>query len=225
VRQWSLAAGTDCLGAYVHIVEHDSRFAGSPPPAFSGEGTGPQAAAGEATEGTQQEEVPSFAEVFRTYSQFVWRVLLRMGVSEADVEDVAQEVFLGIHRNLPRFEGRCSLRTWVYGICHRRAVDYRRRAYTRYEVPTDEPPDAGHDGGQDDGLDLAHAKASLNQVLDSLDDDKRAVFVLFEIEQIPMEEVAEIVGCPLQTAYSRLYAARRKVDAAAARIRAQRRTP
>ncbi|HKO89672.1 MAG TPA: sigma-70 family RNA polymerase sigma factor, partial [Polyangiaceae bacterium] len=71
-------------------------------------------------------EIPPFAEVFRTYSAFVWRVLLRLGVAEADVDDVAQEVFLGIHRNLSRFEGRCSLRTWVYGICHRRAVDYRR---------------------------------------------------------------------------------------------------
>ncbi len=169
------------------------------------------------------EVIPSFAEVFRAYSSFVWRVLLRMGVSEGDVEDVAQEVFLGIHRNLPRFEGRCSLRTWVYGICHRRAVDYRRRAYTRYEIATEEPPDAGSEADQDEGIDLAQAKASLTQVLDSLDDDKRAVFVLFEIEQIPMEEVAEIVGCPLQTAYSRLYAARRKIDAAAARIRAQRR--
>jgi RNA polymerase sigma-70 factor (ECF subfamily) len=155
----------------------------------------------------------------------VWRVLLRLGVPESDVEDVAQEVFLGVHRNLERFEGRCSLRTWVYGICHRRAVDFRRRAHTRYEVATDEPPDAGSEADQEQGLDLTAARESLNRVLESLDDDKRAVFVLFEIEQVPMEEVAQIVGCPLQTAYSRLYAARRKVDAAAARIRAQRRTP
>jgi RNA polymerase sigma-70 factor (ECF subfamily) len=169
--------------------------------------------------------LPSFAEIFQTYSAFVWRVLLRLGVPESDVEDVAQEVFLGVHRNLERFEGRCSLRTWVYGICHRRAVDFRRRAHTRYEVATDEPPDAGSEADQEQGLDLTAARESLNRVLESLDDDKRAVFVLFEIEQVPMEEVAQIVGCPLQTAYSRLYAARRKVDAAAARIRAQRRTP
>ncbi len=218
----------------MHIVEHDSRFAGALPPANHGEGEAARDASEppDADDSAREPEgdvildvIPSFAEVFRAYSSFVWRVLLRMGVSEADVEDVAQEVFLGIHRNLPRFEGRCSLRTWVYGICHRRAVDYRRRAYTRYEIATEEPPDAGSEAPQDEGLDLAQAKASLAQVLDSLDDDKRAVFVLFEIEQIPMEEVAEIVGCPLQTAYSRLYAARRKIDAAAARIRAQRRSP
>jgi RNA polymerase sigma-70 factor (ECF subfamily) len=178
-----------------------------------------------AEEVAQALDLPSFAEVFKTYSAFVWRVLLRLGVAEADVEDVAQEVFLGVHRNLARFEGRCSLRTWVYGICHRRAVDYRRRAHMRHEVTTDEPPDAGSEADQEDGLDLANARRQLANVLDSLDEDKRAVFVLFEIEQVPMEEVAEIVGCPLQTAYSRLYAARRKIEGAASRLRAQRRAP
>jgi RNA polymerase sigma-70 factor (ECF subfamily) len=169
--------------------------------------------------------VPSFAEVFKTYSGFVWRVLLRLGVAESDVDDVAQEVFLGVHRNLQGFEGRCALRTWIYGICHRRAIDYRRRAMTRPELATDEPPEIGTDAEQEDGLDLGLARAKLNQLLESLDEEKRSVFVLFEVEGIPMEEVAEIVGCPLQTAYSRLYAARKKVDALAQRMRAQRRSP
>ncbi len=167
--------------------------------------------------------VPSFPEVFRTYSGFVWRVLLRLGVSEADVDDVAQEVFLGVHRNLASFEGRCAMRTWIYGICHRRVIDYRRRAMTRPEVLTDEPPEQGSEAPQDDGLDLERARLHLNQVLDGLDSEKRAVFVLFEIEGMPMEEVAEVVGCPLQTAYSRLYAARKKVEALAQRLRVQRR--
>ncbi len=165
--------------------------------------------------------VPSFAEVFRTYSGFVWRVLLRLGVAESDVDDVAQEVFLGVHRNLETFEGRCALRTWIYGICHRRAIDYRRRAMARPELATDEPPDVGTEAQQEEGIDLGLARAKLTQLLASLDEEKRSVFVLFEVEGIPMEEVAEIVGCPLQTAYSRLYAARKKVEALAQRIRAQ----
>jgi RNA polymerase sigma-70 factor (ECF subfamily) len=169
--------------------------------------------------------VPSYAEVFRTYSGFVWRVLLRLGVAESDVEDVAQEVFLGIHRTLPTFEGRCALRTWIYGICHRRAIDYRRRARVRPEVATEDPPEQSQEASQDTGLDLELVRTRLNELLESLDEDKRSVFVMFEIEGIPMEEVAEIVGCPLQTAYSRLYAARRKVDALAQRLRAQRRSP
>lgn len=168
--------------------------------------------------------VPSFPEIFRTYSGFVWRVLLRLGVAQADVDDVAQEVFLGVHRNLASFEGRCAMRTWIYGICHRRTIDYRRRAMTRPEVLTDEPPEQLTEASQDEGIDLTRARTQLNDLLDSLDDEKRTVFVLFEVEGMPMEEVAEIVGCPLQTAYSRLYAARKKVEALAARMRVNRRT-
>lgn len=169
-------------------------------------------------------DVPPFAEVFRTYSPFVWRVLLRLGVAEADIDDVAQEVFLGVHRNLPRFEGRCSLRTWVYGICHRRAVDYRRRASVRPELYSDDPPEQGVPASQEQGLVLSQARAQLAAVLDGLDEEKRTVFVLFDIEGVPMDEVAEIVGCPLQTAYSRLYAARRKVEATLVRLRTDRRS-
>ena len=154
-------------------------------------------------------DIPSFPEIFRTYSGFVWRVLLRLGVAEADVEDVAQEVFMGVHRNLERFEGRCTLRTWVYGICHRRAVDYRRRAYVRREVATDEPPEMVEEATQERGLDVQHARDRLNQVLESLDEDKRAVFVLFEIEQLPMDEVAEIVGCRESTVRNHLFNARK----------------
>jgi RNA polymerase sigma-70 factor (ECF subfamily) len=171
-----------------------------------------------------RQDVPPFAEVFRTYSPFVWRVLLRLGVAEADIDDVAQEVFLGIHRNLPRFEGRCSLRTWVYGICHRRAVDYRRRASVRPELYSDDPPEQGVAASQETGLVLSQARAQLAAVLDGLDEEKRTVFVLFDIEGVPMDEVAEIVGCPLQTAYSRLYAARRKVEATLVRLRSDRRS-
>lgn len=170
-------------------------------------------------------DVPPFAEVFRTYSSFVWRVLLRLGVAEADVDDVAQEVFLGVHRNLDKFEGRCSLRTWVYGICHRRAVDYRRRARVRPELYADEPPEQGVAADQEQGMALSQARVHLARVLDSLDEEKRTVFVLFDIEGVPMDEVAEIVGCPLQTAYSRLYAARRKLEATLARKGADRRSP
>ncbi len=168
--------------------------------------------------------VPPFAEVFRAYSVFVWRVLLRLGVADADLDDVAQEVFLGVHRNLHNFEGRCTLRTWIYGICHRRALDYRRRASVRPDLYADEPPEQSVDAAQEQGVVAAQAREHLCRVLDELDDDKRTVFVLFDVEGIPMEEIAEIVGCPLQTAYSRLYAARRKLEAALARVHAERRS-
>ena len=163
-------------------------------------------------------ELPSFPDVFRSYSGFVWRVLLRLGVAEADVEDVAQDVFIGVHRSLPGFEGRCSMRTFIYGICYRRAVDYRRRPHVRREIVSDEPPEQTAPSRQERDLDLKVAQRRLDEVLASLDEDKRAVFVMFEIEQIPMDEIAEIVGCPLQTAYSRHLSAQKHVQRAAAAL-------
>ncbi len=162
--------------------------------------------------------VPTLAEIFRAYGPFVWRGLRRLGVPESDVEDVCQEVFVIVHRKLADFEGRSSLRTWIYGICARTASDYRRSGRVRREVVTDAPPDAPQEGAQHDTVALKQARATLDRILDELDDDKRSVFVLYEIEELTMAEVAVAVGCPLQTAYSRLHAARKVVEAGVARV-------
>jgi RNA polymerase sigma-70 factor (ECF subfamily) len=164
--------------------------------------------------------VPPLADIFREHAPFVWRGLRRLGVPESDVEDVCQEVFVVVHRKLGEFEGRSSLRTWIYGIAARTASDYRRSGRVRREVVTDAPPDAPHEGGQHDALALKQARATLDRILDELDDDKRSVFVLYEIEELTMAEVAEAIGCPLQTAYSRLHAARKVVEAGVARAHA-----
>jgi RNA polymerase sigma-70 factor (ECF subfamily) len=143
----------------------------------------------------------------------VWRVLRRLGVREADVEDQCQEVFVVVHRKLAEFEGRAQLATWIYGICLRVASDYRRRAHVRREEPTADLPEEQHSPPQPKLLERAQARALLDAALAELDEDKRAVFVLYEIEEVPMAEVAQAAGCPLQTAYSRLHAARKKVQA------------
>jgi len=167
---------------------------------------------------------PSFDEVFASCAPFVWRALARLGVREADVEDVAQEVFLVVHRRLGTFQGQCAVRTWVYGIALRVASDYRRRPHQRREQLVDETPDGAVPGDQDVAIDRRRDLLWLDRVLDALDDDKRAVFVLFEIEQVPMTEIAAAAGCALPTAYARLYAARKHVEAAARREQARRST-
>lgn len=183
--------------------------------AGAGRAARPQRGAG----ATSPAPVPPLAEVFRQYAPFVWRALRRLGVPEADVDDVCQEVFVVVHRKLGDFEGRSSLRTWIYGICARTASDYRRSGRVRREIVTDAPPEATHEGGQHDAVALKQARVALDRILDALDEDKRAVFVLYEIEELTMAEVAEALGCPLQTAYSRLHAARKIVEAGVARAR------
>ena len=152
---------------------------------------------------------PSVDEVFDAYAPFVWRTLRHLGISERDIEDVCQDVFVTVHRKLDSFQGRSSLKTWLYGICLRTASDHRRRAYVRREQPVSEPPARTADATQFDEVARRELGVQLIALLDALDDDKRAVFVLHEVEELSMKEIAEIIGCPLQTAYSRLHAARK----------------
>ncbi len=146
--------------------------------------------------------------IFDEHARYVIRSLRHLGVREADVEDVAQEVFVTVHRKLPEFEGRSKLRTWIYAICLRVASDHRRRAYVVRERATSSPPiDDGQRSGHEPDTSV-ESRATLQGLLGVLDEDKRQVLVLYEIEGFTMREVAEVVGCPLQTAYSRLHAAR-----------------
>jgi RNA polymerase sigma-70 factor (ECF subfamily) len=155
---------------------------------------------------------PSFAAVYEAHASLVWRSLRRLGVREADVPDAAQEVFVVVHRRLGDFTGG-TLKTWVYGICLRVAADWRKRAHVRREAVGEAPPERAN-SGETAVREIAQkqARTLLDRMLDQLDEDKRTVFVLFEVEQLPMQEVARAVGVPLQTAYARLYAARRLME-------------
>ncbi|MDH5492224.1 MAG: RNA polymerase sigma factor [Myxococcales bacterium] len=168
------------------------------------------------------ESSPDFSQIFSEHAPYVWRVLRRMGIREADVEDVLQEVFLRVHRRLPHFEGRSSLRTWIYGFCIRTASEHRRRAHIRREVlaeDQDHLPLSAVAPEHERALSQRDARRELDALLGTLDEEKRAVFVLFEIEQLPMAEVAIAIERPLQTAYSRYYAARDQLKAEARRMR------
>ncbi len=150
---------------------------------------------------------------------FVSRTLRHLGVGDADLEDVCQEVFLIAHKRRESFEGRASIKTWLYRICWNTAANHRRsHAKTQLRSqPLDVEP--GVAAPQEAQLHRQRARDQLAALLDLLDDDKRAVFVLYEIEQLSMREVSEALGCPLQTGYSRLKAAHKIVKEAASRMR------
>jgi RNA polymerase sigma-70 factor (ECF subfamily) len=161
------------------------------------------------------------AALFHEHGEFVWRLIRRLGVANADADDVCQEVFVTVHRRLSQFEGRSSPRTWVCGIAVRVASDHRKRAVARRESAPEHLPEPTIGAHQEDDLAMREARALLDRLLGTLDDDKRAVFVLYEIEELSMSDVARAIGCPLQTAYSRLHAARRDVEAALRRLHAK----
>lgn len=150
--------------------------------------------------------VPSFPEIFQQHAQFLWRTLMNLGVPPHEAQDLCQEVMLTVHRKLPEFDGQ-SLRGWLYGICVRMASDYRRSARVRREIVSEAPPDQMVDASQVDELDQKRRLARLLAALDQLDEGKRAAFVLHEIEELTLAEVAEALQTPLQTVYSRIRAA------------------
>jgi RNA polymerase sigma-70 factor, ECF subfamily len=154
----------------------------------------------------------SFDALFAAHARRVGRALRRLGVREADLEDVRQDVFVVVSRKLPEFRGDSSIETWLHGICLRAASDHRRRAYVRREAPASDAPERAIEPAQEDAVAQREARAALARLLAELDEHKRAAFVLFELAELPIAEVACRLGCPAQTAYSRLYAARRDLE-------------
>jgi len=159
--------------------------------------------------------VSSFREVFDKHARYVWRSLLGLGVRERDVADASQQVFLVVHARLASDQvAVAALRTFVYGVCLRVASDFRRRAHRRHERLFADPPEPSQPPDQERAAWHRQTLAQLDAVLERLPAPQREAFVLYEIEELSMNEVASALGCPLQTAYSRLHAARRVVMAA-----------
>jgi RNA polymerase sigma-70 factor (ECF subfamily) len=154
--------------------------------------------------------------VYAEHAAFMWRSLQRLGVRPGDVEDLCQEAFLVVHKRLGEFRGS-AIRPWLFAIALRVAADYRKRAHVRRELVTDDAPELVVPETQTAGLDRARARALLDSILAALDDEKRAVFILYELEEMPMADIAAALDCPTQTAYSRLRAAREEVQAAIGR--------
>jgi RNA polymerase sigma-70 factor, ECF subfamily len=159
---------------------------------------------------------PTIAQLFTEHVRFVWRILASHGVPSRELDDATQEVFLVAHRReLDWAPEQVPARAWLHAIAVRVAANHRRLAYHRHQPAGDglEPPDRGQ-GMPDEVLERMRLLERLDQVLEGLDEKKRQVFVLYEIEELSMQEVADVVGCPIKTAYARLYAARDEVGAA-----------
>lgn len=165
----------------------------------------------------------AFDDVYRAHFAFVWRSARRLGVRDASLDDVVQEVFVVVHRRLADFEGRSSLKTWLFGITLRVARDHRRSARRKDSDAPPVDPDTLRTSaaGPGDDAEKAEAVRLLHALLDELPDERREVFVMAELEQMAMPEIAEALGINLNTAYARLRVARREFEQGLARHRAR----
>jgi RNA polymerase sigma-70 factor (ECF subfamily) len=165
--------------------------------------------------------------VYHQHVGFIRSNVRRLGVADDAADDVVQSVLLVLFRRQQEFEGRSSLKTWIYGIIVRVVRDHRR-SVRRRGTPGMLGGDAidpcslaaPADQGTEALLDRAAAARFVRELLDELEDEKREVFVLAELEQVPLREIAEALREPLGTVASRLRAARAAFERAARRRRA-----
>jgi RNA polymerase sigma-70 factor (ECF subfamily) len=158
-----------------------------------------------------------FDEVYTQQVRFVWRVLRGMGVSDVMVEDAVQDVFVVVHRRLHEFDGRFSVKTWLFQIAYRVACDYRRKGKrsavleSMDETLRDASPSPAENAERDEALRF------VEKLLGDLDDKQRNVVVLSEIEGMTAPEISAVMGAPLNTVYTWLRRARAQLSAAVAR--------
>ncbi len=164
------------------------------------------------------------AQVYGRHADFLWKSLHRMGVRDADLPDAMQEVLLVVHRRLGSFDRSSKLTTWLFGVCLRVASTMRRGHSRRRETPMapgDRVADMVDDNDPERLLEGLDAQRRLSLALDSLDPEKRALLVLFELEEVPCAELSELLGVPVGTVHSRLFAARQLFHQALLRLDAR----
>jgi RNA polymerase sigma-70 factor, ECF subfamily len=159
----------------------------------------------------------SIEAVYEEHFEFVWRYLSRLGLPAHGLDDAVQDVFVVAYRRMAQFEGRSSLRTWLAGIAMRVAAEHRRRLRVKDEqVPPGEDIVDAHPGPHEAAV-ASEALRMVDELLGKLDEERRAVFVLADLEGMSAPEISQALGIKLNTVYSRLRTARLKFDAAVAR--------
>ena len=162
---------------------------------------------------------PLFEDVYREHAAYVLHTLRRFGVAERHLPDVAHDVFIAVHRHLGSFDTSRPLKPWLAGFCFRTSHDHRRLAVQRNEHLDDEgAPDAKITRGPEDDAFASEARRRVLRALGELHEDQRAVLVLHDLDELGAPAIAEALGIPLNTAYSRLRLARRDFLAAARRL-------
>jgi RNA polymerase sigma-70 factor (ECF subfamily) len=164
----------------------------------------------------------SVRELFEMHAAYVWNTLRRLGVSASDLEDFTHDVFLQVHRHIRDYKPGNPVRPWLFAFAYRIASQQRRRAYRRHET-YGEPDRAFHPGmPPDEQLARDEDRRLVIAALHAIEMERRAVFVLYEIDGLGMGEIATSLGIPANTGYSRLRVARAEFAAAVKRLRPRR---
>lgn len=168
--------------------------------------------------------VPTFDEIYAEHFDYVWQTVRRLGARTDEIDDVVQEVFIAVHRLLPRYEPG-NLRGWLYAIGVNVTLHQRRRA-NRFAAShescgdLERVPDS-HGKDPEASAETRESVRLFEHLLDGLDTEKRAVLILAAIEQKSLSEIAEILDINVNTAAWRLRIAREQIQEGLMRHRAR----
>lgn len=163
----------------------------------------------------------SFERIYDEWFDHVSRWVAALGASEADREDLVQDVFIVAHRRLGSFDGG-NLAGWLYQIARRKVRDYRSLAWVKHFFAASRLPLIDSTlqtlTGPLDYLETSEKAALLEDLLGTLNSEQRAAFVLFEIEGLSGDEIARLQAVPINTVWARIYKARKKLQDAVRRL-------
>lgn len=187
-----------------------------PGAAASAQSGGAAGRAGAAAVATPLDQL--FVSAYRAHFGYVWRVLARLGIRDADLPDATHDVFVVVHRKLGDFDESRPMKPWLFGICYRSALDRKRKMSSWREAPVEHLEAVATEPAPDEVTAARQAHALVLRALAALELEQRAVFVLHELEGMTMPEIAAVIEAPLNTLYSRLRLARAAFASAVERL-------
>jgi RNA polymerase sigma-70 factor (ECF subfamily) len=146
-----------------------------------------------------------FDRLYATHFAFVYRSLFRLGVAGEGLDDATQDTFLVVLRHIQRFEAGSSERAWLFAIARRVAADYRRsRGRRRTSGGLDESTLPSPTPRPDEAVAQAEAWSFVEKFMSELNEPRRLVFMLGELEQLPAPEISSALGLNINTVYTQL---------------------
>jgi RNA polymerase sigma-70 factor (ECF subfamily) len=169
----------------------------------------------------------ALAQIYERHFDFVWRNARRLGVHEANADDVAQDVFMIVQRRIAHYDGRASMQAWIFGILIRVVRDHRRsfRRKGARHVPLEQATQGATNAIEPGPTPVEVAERAeqvrvLERLLAALDEDKRTLLILSELEQWTLREIADLFDSNTNTIHSRLRAAKKAFQEVYARSQA-----
>ena len=172
---------------------------------------------------SQQGDMHAFDQLVERYHSKIYGLTYNMTSNREDAEDLTQEIFVKAYEALPRFKGKSSFYTWLYRIGVNKTINYRKKRNRKRALSLDsfdqdiKMDEAYHDltakGSPLRSISLSELQKKLNEALQTLSEKHRTVVVMHDMQGIPHDEIAKVVGASVGTVRSRLFYARRQMQA------------